>query len=174
MTALDIIVLLLAGGLGIGGVRKGFVHESLSLAAWVAGFLAVRLFHEPVSDWLAEPVGTEGGASVLSAAAVFGIVFAAGKLIASRLGTAARGSSLGAFDRILGGGFGAFKGVLAASLAFLLVSLGYDTIYGGAAERPEWMTDSRTYPLLNATARALVDYASERQRGGGVGDGNSV
>lgn len=173
MTALDIIVLLLAGGLGIGGFRRGFVTESLSLLAWVAGFAAVKLFHAPLSDWLAEPVGTQGGASVLAAALLFGVIFTAGKLIASRIGGATKSSVLGAFDRVLGFGFGAFKGVLAASLGFLLVSLGYDTIYGSTAERPEWMTESRTYPLLNATARALVEFAGERQRGG-VADGRTA
>lgn len=173
MTALDIIVLLLVGGLGIGGFRKGFVTESLSLAAWVAGFAAVKLLHTPVAAWLAEPVGTEGGASVLAAALLFGVTFTGGRLIAGRIGNASKASALGGFDRVLGFGFGAVKGLLAASFAFLLFSLVYDTVYGGDAERPLWMSESRTFPLLNATSRALVDFVGERQRGG-VADGNTA
>ena len=32
-----------------------------------------------------------------------------------------------------------------------------DMRYGPEAERPEWMTRSRTFPLLNASGRAIVD-----------------
>jgi membrane protein required for colicin V production len=57
------------------------------------------------------------------------------------------------------------KGLIGASLFFLLANLATDMIYGGEAERPEWMTDSRTYPLLNATARAVVDWVETRRKG---------
>ncbi len=39
-------------------------------------------------------------------------------------------------------------------------------IYGGDADRPEWMTSSRTYPLLNATGRAVVDWVETRRHPG--------
>lgn len=172
MTGLDIVVLLLIGALGIAGFRRGFAAEAISIAAWVAGFIAVRLFHAPVAEFLGEKVGTESGAFVLAAALLFGGTFGIGKLIASKVSSASRASVFSPFDRVLGFGFGACKGILAASLAFLLVSLGYDTVFGGRSERPEWMTTSRTYPLLDATARALVDFAGDRQRGG-VADGNA-
>jgi membrane protein required for colicin V production len=42
-------------------------------------------------------------------------------------------------------------------LLYLAANLVYDTIYGQAAERPEWIADSRTYPLLHASGRAVVD-----------------
>jgi membrane protein required for colicin V production len=172
MTGLDIVVLLLIGGLGIAGFRRGFAAEAISIASWVAGFFAVRLFHTPVAGFLGETVGTESGAAVLAAVLLFGVTFGLGKLIASKVSSASRASAFSPFDRVLGFGFGACKGIFAASLAFLLVSLGYDTVFGGRSERPEWMTTSRTYPLLDATARALVDFAGDRQRGG-VADGNA-
>jgi membrane protein required for colicin V production len=171
MTALDIFVLLIVGGLGAKGFSKGFVTESLSLVAWVAGFVAVKLFHTPVSALLTDMVGSEGGASVLAVALLFGVTFAIGRIAANRIGAASKSSVMGPFDRVLGFGFGAFKGLLAASFAFLIASLGFDIINGGQADRPAWMTDSRTYPLLNATSRALVDFVGERRKGG-VADGN--
>ena len=36
-------------------------------------------------------------------------------------------------------------------------------VYGPAAERPQWMTKSRTYPLLNASGRAIVDWVQARR-----------
>ena len=80
MTALDIIVLLLVGGIGIRGLMRGFVAEAMSLVAWIAAIAAVKLIHAPVSAALAKPVGTDGGAAVLAFALVFGVTFVAGRL----------------------------------------------------------------------------------------------
>ena len=43
------------------------------------------------------------------------------------------------------------------------------TVYGPTATRPEWMTSSRTYPLLNASSRAVVDWVETRHRPKGSG-----
>ena len=64
---------------------------------------------------------------------------------------------------MLGAGFGALKGLIGATLLYLLLSLVYDTIWGRAAERPEWMAQSRTYPLLHASGEAIVDLVEARR-----------
>ena len=43
MTALDIFVIILLGGGALLGFVRGFVHEVLTLFAWVAAILAVLL-----------------------------------------------------------------------------------------------------------------------------------
>jgi membrane protein required for colicin V production len=162
-TALDIIVLLLVGGgLLLGGMR-GFVTEVLSLLAWVAAIVALKLLHAPASDALTGPVGTRGGAMVLAFALIFIIVFVTTKLLARRIGGYTRASMVGPFDRLLGAGFGALKGLIGATLLYLLANLVYDTAFGRAAERPAWMAQSRTYPLLNASGRAIVDFVAARR-----------
>lgn len=167
MTALDILVLLLVGVLGIRGGARGFVTEAMSLVAWVAAIAAVKVFHAPISAGLVNIVGTEGGAAVLAFAIIFGVTFMVGRYVANRIGNVSKSSALGAFDRLLGFGFGALKGLIGASLIFLFASLIYDTVYGGRSERPDWMIESRTYPLLNATSRALVDFVNDRRKSGG-------
>lgn len=161
LSALDIIVLLLVGGGLVFGFLRGFVGEVLSLLAWVAAIVALKFFHAPASEALGPSIGM--GASVLAFALVFGAVFIAGKLIARRIGAATRNSMIGPVDRVLGGGFGALKGLIGATLLYLAASLVYDTIWGASAERPEWMAQSRTYPLLNASGRAIVDFVEERR-----------
>jgi membrane protein required for colicin V production len=168
MTALDIIVLLLVGWLSFRGLSNGFVSEALSLIAWILAIAAVKLFHTPIAELLTIPVGTEAGASVLAFALVFGVTFMIGRAVAGRLGKVSKASALGSFDRILGAGFGALKGLIGASLIFLFASLLYDTVYGGKSQRPEWMTASKTYPLLNATSGALVSFVEERRKNGGA------
>ena len=168
MTALDILILLLVGGLGLRGLQNGFVTETLSLAAWVAAIVAVKLFHATAAAALVDRVGTAAGASVLAFALVFGATYFIGRYVANRVGGASKSSMLGPFDRALGLGFGALKGLIGASILFLFASLIYDTIYGGKSERPAWMVESRTYPLLNATSRALVDFVDDRRKNGGA------
>lgn len=173
-TAFDILVLILVGGGAVLGVIRGFVTEIVSLFAWVAGIFALKLFFTPVAALLARPIGTSAGAAVLAFVLVFGVVFFAGKLIASRLGRRTRESILGPLDRALGLGFGALKGLILATLLFLLANLGTDTIYGGAAARPDWMRTSRTYALLNASSRAIVDFVAMRRKAGAPVPGGRI
>ena len=168
MTALDIIILLLVGWFGVRGLQNGFVTETLSLVAWVAAIAAVKLFHGTVATALVDGVGTTAGAAVLAFALVFGGTFVAGRYLANRFGKASKSSMLGPFDRALGLGFGALKGLIAGSIIFLFASLAYDTIFGGKSQRPDWMIESRTYPLLNATSGALVDFIGDRRKNGGA------
>lgn len=160
---MDYAVLLICGGLAALGVIRGFVAEILSLAAWVAGALAVKVFYDPAAALIATRVTTPGGAAVLAYGLVFGITFLLAKLIASRVGAASRGSFIGPVDRVLGGGFGALKGLVIATMVFLAYTLVYDMLHGKSAERPAWMTASRTYPLIRASGDALVSFV-ERQR----------
>jgi membrane protein required for colicin V production len=122
MTAIDILVLLLIGGCTLFGFLRGFVMETLSLIAWVLGIFAVRLFHSSAAELLTPFVGTESGAAILAFILVFGITFGAGKLLARAIGARTRQSVLGPVDRVLGGGFGAVKGLIGATLIFLLFS----------------------------------------------------
>lgn len=163
MTALDMSVLVLVGGGALLGFMRGLVQEVTSLIAWVVAIIAVRLFHGPVTALLGDYVGTAGAAAVLGYALLFGGVFAAGKWFSRTMGHRARASFVGGFDRGLGAGFGALKGLMVATLLFMLATLIVDIAAGGDAERPQWMTDSRTYPALSATAAALSGVIAERR-----------
>jgi membrane protein required for colicin V production len=163
MTALDIFVILLLLGGGAVGFMRGFAYEVLSLLAWVAAIAMIKLFHGQLSQGLGTVVGTAEGASVLAFALLFVPTFILVKLMARSIGGATRRSLLGPVDRALGGGFGILKGLLAATLFFLFANLATDLVYGPEAERPAWMTSSRSYPLLNASGRAIVDWVETRR-----------
>jgi membrane protein required for colicin V production len=165
MSALDIFVILLLAGGALIGVVRGLVHEILSLLAWVVAIIMLRLFHAPISESLTDPVGSATGAAVLAFAILFLPSFLFMKLLARAIGKRSRSSVLGPVDRVLGGGFGMLKGLLAATLFFLLANLATDLVYGPEADRPEWMRNSRTYPLLNASGRAVVDWVETRRKG---------
>src|SRR5215210_3253011 len=165
MTALDVFVfLLLIGGAAVGFVR-GFVHEVISLLAWIVAIAMLKLFHTQLWTGLTGSFGSSAAAAaVLAFAILFVPTFVLVKLVARSLGGKTRRSPvLGPVDRVLGGGFGALKGLLGATLFFLVANLATDMVYGPQAERPEWMTTSRTYPLLNASGLAIVDWVEKRR-----------
>jgi membrane protein required for colicin V production len=163
MTALDILVLLLVGGTALLGFKRGLTTEMLSLAAWVVAIAAVKVLHAPVTELLTGLVKNESGAAVLAFSLIFGLAMWLGRMLARKVGEQTKASALGLFDRILGGGFGATKGLIGACIAFLLVSLFYNTLHSRAAERPKWMTDSKSYVLLSASSKMLVDLVEKRQ-----------
>lgn len=170
LTAFDIIILLMiliAAGFGL---MRGFVTEILSLVAWVAGVAALRLFYEPASALATEWTGTETGGAILAFVLVFLLTFVAFRFVANALGSRTRQSIVGPLDRLLGLGFGAAKGLIGASLLFLLVTLFFDVAWGSEEPKPEWLQASRTAPLLKVSSGAIVDFVEERRRGGSSDD----
>ena len=161
MTGLDIFVLILMGGAAVLGFLRGFVQEALSLGAWILGVVGVRTLHTPISDRLIEPVGSESGASMLAFASIVIVTYALGRWIARSIGARSRKSLLGPIDRVLGFGFGMVKGLVGATLLYLMVILVFDSLYGADTARPEWIEESRTYPLLNASGNAMVDFVKD-------------
>ena len=165
MTALDVFVFLLLIGGGAVGFVRGFVHEVISLLAWAVAVAMLKLFHTQLWTGLINSFHMNSATSaVLAFAILFLPSFLLVKLVARQLGGRTRRHAvLGPFDRTLGGGFGALKGLLGATLFFLLANLATDMVYGPQASRPQWMTRSRTYPLLNASGRAIVDWVEARR-----------
>ncbi|MFT4054228.1 MAG: CvpA family protein [Novosphingobium sp.] len=162
MTGFDIAVLLFVGLGAITGFIRGFVQEILALAAWIFAIFAIRLFHTSLTAALSDYISSDSGAAVLAFALLLGIPFLAVKLVAKWAGTKSRASVLGPIDRVLGFGFGAVKGVIVIVLGFSVLVLGYDTIWG-IGGRPDWITQARTYPFINASSEALVQLIAERR-----------
>jgi len=73
-------------------------------------------------------------------------------------------------DRVLGFGFGAVKGTVIVVLVFAVVTLVYDVAWGRNG-RPGWITESRTYPFINACNEQLLKVLAERRKAavGGTG-----
>jgi membrane protein required for colicin V production len=163
MTVFDIIVLVVVGVAAIGGFMRGFVQEVLSLAAWILAVAAIHYLHTDLTAFIASFIGTPTSAAMLAFALLLLIPYAAMKLIAGRVGQASRRSIIGPIDRVLGFGFGTVKGVIIVVIGFSLLVLGYDTVWGQDG-RPEWITNARTYPFVNAASDEMVQLIKMRQQ----------
>lgn len=163
-TALDIIVILLVGGGLVFGWLRGFVSEVLSLLAWVLAILALRALHGPVSHALERPIGTASGASVLAFILIFCVVFFGGKLVSRRIGRRVRDSFISPLDRVLGAMFGALKGLIGATILFMVLNIAFSfSFLGGGQGRPEWMTGAASYGLLKSTSGTMSDLVEAQQ-----------
>lgn len=162
MTAFDIIVLVIVGVAAVGGFMRGFVQEVLSLATWVLAVFAIHYLHTPLTEAFEGFLGEELATSILAFAMLLLIPYAGMKLISGRFAERANSSILAPIDRVLGFGFGALKGTVIVVIAFALLVLGYDTSWGYQG-RPDWITNARTYPIINAAVDETVQIVAERR-----------
>jgi membrane protein required for colicin V production len=163
MTGFDIGVLVLVATGAITGLLRGFVQEVLTLLAWIVSLVAIHYAHPAVTHMMEGFVGNRmGAAAVLAFAVLLLVPYAVVRLMASHLGRASRASLLGPVDRVIGMGFGAVKGMLIAVVGFSILVLGYDTVWG-VNGRPDWITQSRSYPFINASSDGLVKILAQRR-----------
>ena len=162
ITTFDVIVAVIVGIAGIGGLMRGLVREILSLAAWILALFAINTLHTDLTDYLQGFSNSQPSAAVFAFVLLLLIPYAAMKLIASMAGAVAGKSMLGPVDKLLGMGFGLVKGIIISVLAFSVLALGYDTVWG-VAGRPAWITNAVSYPLINAGSDQLVELLQERR-----------
>ena len=161
-TGFDWVVVSLVGLLALAGVLRGFTQEALSLAGWILGIVVVRMFHQDATLWLAPKVGGDAsGAIVAFLLLFFGTVIVA-RIIAGAAGGFAKRSGLGPFDRLLGLGFGALKGLILSSVLFLLAQFATG-LFDPDQQLPDWLVESRTAPILSLSADAMVGWVKELQ-----------
>ena len=166
MTGFDIIVLVIVGVAAIGGFLRGLVQEVLSLAAWVLAAFSIYYLHTPLTQALKEYYDADPATALLAFALLLLIPYAAMKVIANNAGQASRNSILGPIDRLLGFGFGALKGALIVVFAFSILALGFDAIWSSKATgRPDWITQARSYRVVDAFSRELVRMISDKSEG---------
>lgn len=114
------------------GLWRGLVFEVLSLAGWLAAYIAAQLLTPTVAAWV--PIGQPGGG--LNHAAAFAATFIAALLVwalAARLVRALiHATPLQAVDRVLGAVFGLLRG------AVLLLALATVISLTPAVRSPAW------------------------------------
>lgn len=163
IAAFDWLVLVIVGVTAILGLVRGFIAEVASLAAWLAGFIAVRVFHTPARAAFEQAGGGEMLSSIAAVLVPFLLALLAVKLLGALLSKTAKDSIVGPFDRLLGLGFGLVKGVLAAGLLFLIITVALKLV-PGEGERPRWLAEAKTRPTLALVASAMVGYVGELWR----------
>ena len=160
LTAFDIFFFGCLGIFALLGLVRGFVTEILGLMAWVGGIVAVNLFFDRGREAALGLTDSETGAAILSVLALFFGAFIVGKLLARAIGGRVRNSIVGPIDRVLGLGFGAVKGLLLATLVWMLATLIFDMVPGA---RPDWLAAARSGPLIGTVAHEVRTFVADQR-----------
>lgn len=154
----DYAILALIGLSVLVGVFRGFIKEVFSLFVWAAAFLVAYHFSGDVAQLMEQAVTLPSARLAMGFAGLFIAVLLVGGLINYLLGKLVQTTGLSGTDRLLGGVFGAARG-LALVVALLLVS-GFTPIPAD----PWWKestTIQRLMPLVEWSADLLPDNVAE-------------
>jgi membrane protein required for colicin V production len=141
MTTVDLVLLGIVGISLLVGLWRGFVEEVFALAVWAFAFLAAFQFSgllaAELEPWVDMPSGRQG----LAFAAVFLAVLAVGGLLTWLVGQLVAKTGLSGTDRLLGGLFGAVRGVLL--VLALMIAAGFTPV-----PMDPWWGESRVIQAL--------------------------
>lgn len=151
MNALDILIIGVIVLSGLLAFARGFVREALSIAGWL-GATAASIYALPFARPIAERFLPKGAVAEAAAAGIiFVITLVVLSILTGGISRQVRGSSLSALDRTLGLIFGLMRGVLLVCIGYIALSF----VLPQNGERPRWISNSRTLPLVASATDSL-------------------
>jgi len=147
---LDLILIVVVLISALLAMVRGFTREILAIGSWVAAAAAAYAFH-PLALPLVKPyISKDSIALAVAVGVIFLLTLIIVSLITVRISDMILDSKIGALDRSLGFVFGAGRGFLLCTIAFVFFAfLVPEKSY------PSWVQDSKTRPLLEATGNSL-------------------
>ena len=147
---LDLILIVVVLISALLAMVRGFTREILAIGSWVAAAAAAYAFH-PLALPLVKPyISKDSIAMAVAVGVIFLVTLIIVSLITVRISDMILDSKIGALDRSLGFVFGAGRGFLLCTIAFVFFAfLVPEKSY------PVWVQDSKTRPLLEATGNSL-------------------
>ena len=128
-------------------LTRGIIAEAGAMVAWVVSFIAARTLAVPFADVVFKSVGEPHSLAVaMGFAAVFFLAWLLQKLARSLLSSLMSAVGLGSINRLLGGVFGAVKGVILVTLAVMVFS------HTDLPKTEEWQS-SHTIPYFESSCR---------------------
>lgn len=151
-----IAVLLLSGVLAF---FRGLVHEVLSVSAWIGAGFATLYGYPLLTPYVMEVISSQLVAQIVAGVVVFIAVLILISLLSHAISKRVRESALGALDRSLGFIFGLLRGAVLVALSWLLL-----TWVVPADDRPDWLQEAKSRPLMEAGAGLLEALVPEDLR----------
>jgi membrane protein required for colicin V production len=145
------IILLVSGAVGF---FRGFIRESIALAAWLVGLWLAWHFAYVVNPWLGGALSEPGVREWTGRAIVLLLVLLFGALVGSVVSHFARRAvGLAAMDRTLGAAFGLARGVIVVGLLVLAAR-------AADLDLEPWWERTRSMPAAEVVANWLERYAA--------------
>ncbi len=150
------VVILISGALAF---VRGFVHELLSMAAWIGAAVATVYGLPLLLPYARDLIAIKIFAEIAAGASVFILVLVALSVLCHMISRHIRESSLGAVDRSLGLLFGFLRGAFLVCLAWIGLVLALPR-----EDHPSWISEARALPLVEQGADAILQAMPESLR----------
>lgn len=158
----DLVVIAVVVISALIALVRGFTREVLSVMAWIGAAVAALYLLPFVQPLARRHLSPDLLADGIAGISIFIVSLVLLSYLSHRISERVRGSPVGALDHTLGFVFGVLRGALLISIAFLFT----DWMIGSdEEERPEWLREARTLPLMEAGAGTLIALAPS-----GLGD----
>jgi membrane protein required for colicin V production len=132
----------------LGAAAQGFFYELFALAGAVIGYLVAAWEYPRLATWYMRYVSSGWAADIAGFLTVFLAFMLLGGLVGRIARWAVHGVGLRWFDRVLGGLFGAIRGVAVCTVIILALA--------SFSPTSPYLQNSRIAPFLLVTGRALI------------------
>jgi membrane protein required for colicin V production len=149
VNAVDIAVVVVLLASGVFALMRGFVYEVLAMAGWIAAALAALWGLPLVRPFVHQYISGQTLGDVVGGTVIFLITLLASSFVTHAISRRVQKSSISSVDRSLGFAFGLVRGLVLASLCFMVVTKLM------APDEPEMLSSAKTRPLMAAGARML-------------------
>lgn len=149
MNAVDIAVIVVVLASGVFALMRGLIHEILAVTGWVAAGLAAFWGLPLVRPLIRNYIAGQTLGDIVGGALIFLVVLLLSSALTHAVARRVQRSAIGSVDRSLGFAFGLARGVVLASLCFILVTKLM------APLEPEILSNAKTRPLMAAGARMI-------------------
>jgi membrane protein required for colicin V production len=129
---------------------RGFVHEVLSIAAWIGAVAAVIYGFPFVQPRARDLIPINWAADAAAAVAIFLIVLLILSIATHAVARAIQKSALNNLDRSLGFVFGIARAVVILAVGLII------TDWLTERERPRWIQTAKTLPVIEMAAEGLI------------------
>lgn len=150
MNSVDTAVIVLLLVSGVIALMRGFVYEVLAMTGWVLAALAAFWGVPLLRPYMAPHISNATVADAVGGIAIFLVVLLISSFITHSISKQVKKSAVSAVDRSLGFAFGLVRGLVLASLCYIMV----DSFFS-PGEPPEILASAKTRPLLAAGARII-------------------
>jgi membrane protein required for colicin V production len=156
MTSADLIIIAILALSALLAFMRGFVREVLSIGAWVGAALATIYGFPLAQPFARKYIEVALFADIAAGVTIFVVALIILTILSHALSKNVRDSALGAVDRSLGLLFGLVRGAVLVCLAYLVMAWAIPK-----EDRPVWIAESRTLPLVQQGADLLLKILPE-------------
>ncbi len=160
MNWLDFVLVLILGVSVIAGLMKGFTRTAVGFVALIAAVFCGLWFYGLPAAWVREYLSSQQLANFAGFMAIFVVVLLLGAAVEFGLWKLMKAANLSWVDRLAGGGFGVFRGVLMGAVVV--------TAFMAFAPKapPVSVAHSRVAPYVMHAARGIVAAAPREVKDG--------